>query len=184
MDHTYLGLGLREHVLDGIGKAVQVVSGGNEQVLYAPSLDIGQYGHPKGSGFVLAQPQPQNLLFTVPAKTNGDVHGLVDDLGVLPYLKDDAVHPGDQVYGFQRPVLPCYDVIGHLVRNTRYGGCGNIKAVNLPDLLFYVRLLMPLAYRPMMTFSIPSTILVRLGTSIGLKEASLSLGTFYVRLAQ
>ena len=36
---------------------------------------------------------------------------------------------------------------------------------------------MPLAYRDTMMFSMPSTMLPRLGTTMGLKLASLSLGT-------
>jgi len=58
--HTYLGLGFREDVLDGLGKHVQVVGSGDKDILCAAVAHIGQYAHPEGSGLVLARPNPLN----------------------------------------------------------------------------------------------------------------------------
>lgn len=112
--HTYLGLGIRENVLYGIGETVQVVGGRDQDVLGAAGLDIGEHGHPESGGFVLAEPQAQHLLLSVPAQANGDIDRFVDDLGALADLEHDTVHPYDQIDRLQGPVLPCGNVARHL----------------------------------------------------------------------
>ncbi|KKN42704.1 hypothetical protein LCGC14_0710530 [marine sediment metagenome] len=132
--HTYLGLGIREHVPDGIGKAVQVIGGRDQDVLGAAGLDIGEHGHPESGGFILAEPQAQYLLLSVPAKPYGYIDRFVDDLGALADLEHDTVHPYDHVDRFQRTVLPCGYVARYLFGDSGNGGRRYIKIVDLPYL--------------------------------------------------
>ena len=84
-----------------------------------------------------------NVLDIVPYEAGsflpyGDINGLVDDLGRLPDLENDTVHPYDQVDRFQRPVPQCGYVAGDLFRDPRYRRCGHVEVIDLAYLFLDV----------------------------------------------
>ena len=66
------------------------------------------------------------------------INGLVDDLAVVPYLKDKTIHPDNKIDLVQRPVLPFLGCMVYLVRDERDGRCGELYFINLTHLLLNV----------------------------------------------
>ena len=53
MDHTDLGLGLREYIPDSVGKTIKIISDSTEYILYVTSFYISEDAHSKSCRFVL-----------------------------------------------------------------------------------------------------------------------------------
>jgi len=54
--YAYLGGGFREYAPDGIGKTVQIIRTGYQNVFHATGFEIGQYTHPESGTFRFAYP--------------------------------------------------------------------------------------------------------------------------------
>jgi len=130
--------------LYGVGEAVQVIGGRDQDILDAAGFHVRQDTHPERGAFILAEPEAQHFFLTVPAEPHGNVNGLVDHLGVLTHLEDDPVHPDDHVDFFQGAILPGHDVFAHAVRYPGYRARGKSEVVYLVELLFDVGIAHPL----------------------------------------
>ncbi len=61
--YAYLGGGFGEYAPNDIGKAIQIVRIGYQNISYAPGFMIGQYTHPESGTFRFAYPKTQDFLF-------------------------------------------------------------------------------------------------------------------------
>ena len=100
-------------------------------------------------------------------QTDAKVNGLIYDLAVIPYFKDNAVHPDYQVNRIKGTVLPLLGGLVYLVCNDGNGRCRELYFINLTHSSSMSETLIPLAYREMTSFSIESPRLSCLGTAIG-----------------
>ena len=107
-----------------------------------------------------------------------NMDGLVDDLGSLTDLEDDAVHPHDQVDRLQGAVLTGNDVPGHPFRDPGDGGSGDLEVVYFPYLLLDVTVGHSLGIEGHDHVLDPVDHVAPLGHDGGTKEASRSLGTW------
>jgi hypothetical protein len=69
MDNAGLHLGLREHRLDGFGKAFEAIHHGDQDVLHAAVAQFGQHLEPELGPFIGLDPQVEHLLLAVGPKT-------------------------------------------------------------------------------------------------------------------
>ena len=138
MDNADLSGCLREHAAYRFRKAVKVVGTGNQDILHATGLQIGQYTHPKGGALRFADPHSKYLLVPSPVKADSQIYGLVYHLVAVSDLEHDPVHPDYQILALQRTVLPFYGRLGHLVCYDGYGGTGQVYLIDITHFLLYV----------------------------------------------
>ena len=96
MYHTDLNGRQRKYGADGIRKSIQIVGAGNQYIQHSTGFLIGQDTHPERRTFRFANPHTKNLFQAVLFQSDTKINGLIYDLAVIPYLKDDTVHPDNK----------------------------------------------------------------------------------------
>src|SRR5512136_1983301 len=120
VDDTELNLGFRKNRLDCLGKTLEAVHAGDEDILHAPVFQLGYHLKPELRAFVLGGPHAKDLLDTVHGYADGKVDGFVNDLAVVPYFHPDGVQIHDGVDIVQEAVLPQLDLFQY-----RFGNLGD-----------------------------------------------------------
>ena len=92
MNDASLNNRLRIGSRDRLGKALQPIDNGQQDVLHAPILQLVQDAQPELGALVLFDPQAQHLLGTVGSHADGDMDGLVADQTFIPDLDPDGIH--------------------------------------------------------------------------------------------
>src|SRR6185437_5673066 len=91
MNNARLNHGLRPHVLDDVGQALQPVADQEEHIAHTSVAQVGQHAHPElGALAADTHPQAQHVLAAVHGDADGGVYGPVGDLPV-PDLDHDRV---------------------------------------------------------------------------------------------
>ena len=106
MDDTILNLSFGEHRLNGCGKAGEIVSAGNQDILYAPVSQAIQDRSPELGAFIFAYPHTQNVLFSIQIDPNGNVDSFLDDLPFAAHMVMDGIQEYHRIDALQRPLLP------------------------------------------------------------------------------
>ena len=132
MHHAGLhgGLGPGRH--DGVREPFEAVAAGDQHILHAAVLQLGQHPQPDLGAFPTgrADPHPEHVAFPVDADAHCHVDRTVGDLAVAdPH--EDGVDQQDRVDRVQRPGLP----FGHLGQHrVGHGGdqiLGDLRAVHV-----------------------------------------------------
>ena len=105
--------GLREHAIDGFGKALQTVDDGDQDVRQAAVLQLVHHPQPELGALALLDPDAENLLGTVRQDSERDIDRLVAHEALVADLHPDGVEEDQRIAGVERPVLP----FGHLLQN-------------------------------------------------------------------
>ena len=127
-----------KHTPNSFGEAFEVVGGRDQNVLDASGFQVGQHAHPKRGRFIFAQPQSQNLFFTVSPQAYSQLDRLVDDFGIFPDFEHDTVHPNDAIDRLKRPVLPGSNLLGYALGDPGDGRGRDLKVVEVFDLILDV----------------------------------------------
>ena len=128
MDDACLHGGGRERRADGVLKAGQAITAGDEDVLDASVTQVSGHAAPKPGAFAgggtafggLGHPDAQHVLVTVGVDADGQVGGLVLHDVVVADLDDDRVQEHDRVDRIERTPLPGFDLLHHLLGDPRH----------------------------------------------------------------
>ena len=107
----HLRLRLREHGGDRVGKALQAVDHGDEDVLDAAVLQLVHDPEPELGTFGLLDPQAQDLLAAVGLDPQRQVDRLVADRALVADLHPERVEEHQGIDRLERPVLPLGDFV-------------------------------------------------------------------------
>jgi len=113
-DHVHdaqLDLGLGEHAGNRIGEAGQAGDRGDQDVLQASVVQLGQHVQAELGAFVLPDPKPQKILVSGHVDAKGHINCPVLDAAISADLQVDGVQVNNGVNGVQRPDLPCLDLV-------------------------------------------------------------------------
>jgi hypothetical protein len=134
MDDAGLHDGLRPHVRDHGGQALQPVADQEEHVPHTAVLQVQQHRHPELGAFPAGPgPQPQDVLAALQRHPDRGIDRPVSDLTV-PDLDHDRVDEHRRVDLIQRPLLPRLHLLDHLVRDPRDGLLRHRRTVNLREM--------------------------------------------------
>lgn len=117
MDDAERPGGLRENGLDGLRQAGQAITTGDENVLEAAVLQVGQDGEPELTALSFGEPQAENIFASFHVDADSHIDRLRQDVPVVPDFYAQAVQREDRIMAFQRTGLPRRQLGHDLFRN-------------------------------------------------------------------
>ena len=113
MDDAKLNLSLRVRAGNGIGESLQTIDAGDQDILDAAVLQLGQHAEPELRSFGFGKPQAQKLLVTCQIDAQSEINGLVDDTLVLADFQHDTVQVDDGIKRIQWARLPVDNLVDY-----------------------------------------------------------------------
>src|SRR6185369_14659810 len=102
-----------------LGKTLEAVHAGNEDVFHATVLQFCDNLEPELGSLGLCRPHAEDFLDPLHGDGNGKVHGLVDYLSVMPHLDPDGIEVDNRVDLIERATLPEFDFFRYRIGNLR-----------------------------------------------------------------
>ncbi len=104
---------------NGLGKPLQAVHHGNQDVLGAAVLELIHHLEPELRPLGLLHPKPQDVLLARAGDADGQIHRLVANQAFVADLHPKRVEVNHRVQRLQRPVLPGSNLLEHRIRDRR-----------------------------------------------------------------
>ena len=104
---------------NGIGESLQTIDAGDQDILDAAVLQLGQHAEPELRAFGLGEPQAQKLFVTFQIDAQSEINGLVDDPLVLADFQHHTVQLDDGIKRSQWARLPVDNLVDHGIRDAR-----------------------------------------------------------------
>ncbi|ESZ68224.1 hypothetical protein X726_32400 [Mesorhizobium sp. L103C105A0] len=98
--------GLGKDGVDRLGKALQSVDDGDQDIADAAALQLVHDAQPELGALGLLDPDAKNLLRAIGQDAERNVYGLVPDEALVPDLDPDRLEKDERVADVERPVLP------------------------------------------------------------------------------
>lgn len=105
MNDTVLNIGLREYRLDRLRKAGQIVSAGDQYILYAAVTKAVENVCPELRALILADPHSKNIFSTAGINAECNVDRLLYGLTFTADMVVDRIKKHDCIHAFQRTLL-------------------------------------------------------------------------------
>ena len=91
---------------DRLGKALQPIDHGDQDVLHAAGLQLVHHLQPELGAFALLDPRPENMFLALAIKRQRHIDRLVADQALVADLHPQRVEEDDGINRVERPVLP------------------------------------------------------------------------------
>jgi hypothetical protein len=111
MHNASLDHGLRKHSIDRLGKALQAIDDGDQNVTNATVLQLVHDAQPELGAFGLLDPDAEYLLGAIRANAKRNVDGLVADKAFVADFDPYRVEENERIADIQRSVLPFRDLL-------------------------------------------------------------------------
>lgn len=106
LDHRF-----GKNTVDRLGKALQAVDDGDQDVGHAAVPQIVHDLEPEFGAFGLLDPKPENVFLARCSHAQHDVDRLVFDHPLIPDFDSERIEKDHRINRFQRPALPFADLI-------------------------------------------------------------------------
>jgi hypothetical protein len=134
MDDAGLHSRFCEDGIDGLGKALQAIDDGNQDVLDATVLHLVHHPQPELGPLVGFDPETEDLFCTIAAHAERDMHRFVADMAFIPDLDPQGIEEHQRIDRLQRPRLPGRHFIKHRIGDRRDQVGRHVDAVKLLDM--------------------------------------------------
>lgn len=131
MHDASLNDGLGKDGVDRLGKALQAVDDGDQDVGDAAVLQFVHDTQPELGAFRLLDPDAQNLPGAVGQDAERDVDGLVANKPLVPNLDPDGIEKDQRIERVKRSVLPLADLVQNRISDRRDQVRRHVGAVEL-----------------------------------------------------
>src|SRR5262249_21933921 len=96
---------------DRLGKALQAVDHGDEDVVDAAPFELVDDLEPELGTFALLDPKAEDVLLAVGIEGQRHVNGFVPDQAFVPDLDPQGIEKDHRIHGIERSVLPLPDLV-------------------------------------------------------------------------
>ncbi len=120
--------------VDRLGETLQPVADGDEHVLDAPVLQLGEHLQPEPCSLAsVAGPDPEDVVLTVHGDAHNDIERSVPDLPV-PHLHHDRVDEDHRIQRVQGSGRPFGELAADLLRDPADRVLGDLRAIDLIEM--------------------------------------------------
>jgi hypothetical protein len=123
MHDAELDLGVWINSLNRLGKTLEAIHAGDEEVFHDTVLQFSDNLEPELGSLSFCRPHAENFLDPFHGDGNGKVDGLVDYLAVMQHLDPNSIEVDNRVDFIERSALPEFDFFRYCF--------GNLRAVGL-----------------------------------------------------
>ena len=110
---------VREHGGDRVGKSLQPINDGEQNILHSAGLEVVHHAQPELGAFGLLDPQAEDVLVPGTPHADGQVYGLVAYQALVTDLDPQRIEVHDRVGRLQRPRLPRSNFVDDRIRHHR-----------------------------------------------------------------